>query len=206
MNKKKVLQLTQTAILLAIVILMAFTPLGYLRVGALSITFNTIPVVIGAMLVGPVSGLILGTAFGLTSFVQAFLGDAFASTLFTINPILYFIMCVPTRSLVGLFSAYLFRLFRHNSGTKTWNFFATGLLGALLNTVFFMSMLILGFFNTDVIQAWAGSLGARGILSFLVLAVGVNGVVEMVVCCIVGGGVAKVVSRLIKRTSDGEYI
>jgi len=205
MNKRKILNLAQTAILLAIVILMAFTPLGYLKLGALSISFITIPVVIGAMIVGPLSGLILGTAFGLTSFVQAFLGDAFAAMLFSINPLIYFMMCVPTRMLVGLFSAYLFKLFRHR-GLKTWHYFATGLMGALLNTVFFMSMLILGFYQTDYIQGIAQSVGAKSVMSFLVIMVGVNGLVEMVTCAIVGGGVSKVVSRLIKRTSDGEYI
>jgi len=204
-SKKSILSMAQTAILLSIVILMAFTPLGYLRIGALTITFVSIPVVIGGMVVGPISGLILGTAFGITSFVQAFLGDAFASTLFTLSPVRYFLMCVPTRMLMGLFSALIFKGLKKLGG-KTWYFFATGLIGAFLNTLFFMSALVLFFFESELIQGYYNTIGAKSILSFVVIFVGINGVVEMIVCSIVGGGVAKVVSRLIKKTSDGEYV
>ena len=44
---QKTLKLVETAMLAAIVVLMSFTPIGYLKVGALSITFIMIPVVIG---------------------------------------------------------------------------------------------------------------------------------------------------------------
>ncbi len=55
-NSARTLWMAQTAILAAIIILMAFTPLGYLRVGALSITFLPIPVVVGAILISPATG------------------------------------------------------------------------------------------------------------------------------------------------------
>jgi len=48
----KVREITLTAILAAIILLMAFTPPGYLRVGPVSITFLVIPVVIGGMTLG----------------------------------------------------------------------------------------------------------------------------------------------------------
>lgn len=40
---KKVHQITLTAILMAVIVLMAFTPVGYLKVGIVSITFLAIP-------------------------------------------------------------------------------------------------------------------------------------------------------------------
>ena len=55
-STSKVHKITLTAILMAIVILMAYTPLGYLKAGPVEITFITIPVVIGAIVLGPVSG------------------------------------------------------------------------------------------------------------------------------------------------------
>lgn len=73
----KVREITLTAILAAIILLMAFTPLGYLRVGPVSITFLVIPVVIGGMTLGPVRGGFLGAVFGATSFAQCFMGDPF---------------------------------------------------------------------------------------------------------------------------------
>ena len=61
------MRLVLTALLTALIIVMAFTPLGYLKAGAIEITFITIPVIIGAVLLGPVGGLFLGAVFGITS-------------------------------------------------------------------------------------------------------------------------------------------
>ena len=44
--------MVQLAVLIAIMLILAFTPLGYLRIGPLAISLMTIPVVIGAMILG----------------------------------------------------------------------------------------------------------------------------------------------------------
>ena len=54
-------RLTQLALLAALLLVMNFTPLGYLQVGPLSMSLMSIPVAIGAMLMGPVDGAILGS-------------------------------------------------------------------------------------------------------------------------------------------------
>ena len=46
-------QLTILGLLTAILLLMAYTPLGYLNVGPLAITFNIIPVALAAVALGP---------------------------------------------------------------------------------------------------------------------------------------------------------
>ena len=50
---------------------MAYTPLGYLNIGPLAVTFNVIPVAVCAIVLGPTGGAIAGAVFGLTSFMQA---------------------------------------------------------------------------------------------------------------------------------------
>ena len=73
MSQKKLITMVETALLGAIIVVMAFTPLGYLRTATgLEITFIMIPVVIGAATVGPSAGAILGGVFGITSFVTRF--------------------------------------------------------------------------------------------------------------------------------------
>ena len=67
MKKNKTLEMVQLAVLIAIMLILAFTPLGYLRIGPLAISLMTIPVVIGAMILGPAGGAVLGLVFGLTS-------------------------------------------------------------------------------------------------------------------------------------------
>ena len=65
MKKNKTLEMVQLAVLIAIMLILAFTPLGYLRIGPLAISLMTIPVVIGAMILGPAGGAVLGLVFGL---------------------------------------------------------------------------------------------------------------------------------------------
>ena len=99
MKNKKTLEMVQMAVLIAIILIMAITPLGYLRTGGLEISLMTVPVVIGAMSVGPGCGAVLGLAFGLTSFYQCFGMSVFGAALLNINPFLTFLVCVPTRAL-----------------------------------------------------------------------------------------------------------
>ena len=49
MKKTAVTTLTRLAILSAVIIIMSFTPLGYLQIGPLALTFLTIPVAVGAV-------------------------------------------------------------------------------------------------------------------------------------------------------------
>ena len=63
--------MAETALLTAIVILMAFTPLGYLRIGITQITFIVVPVAVGAVLLGPKAGAFLGLVFGISSLMRS---------------------------------------------------------------------------------------------------------------------------------------
>ena len=102
--KFNVKQLTLLAMLVAVLLLMSFTPLGYLNIGPLAITFNVIPVAIAALALGPAGGLIAGSVFGLTSFLQC-LGigglSPLGSILFGINPFFAILLCFIPRMLDG---------------------------------------------------------------------------------------------------------
>ena len=52
-NKFTTAQLTLLGLMAAILLLMAYTPLGYLNIGPLAISFNVIPVAISAVVLGP---------------------------------------------------------------------------------------------------------------------------------------------------------
>lgn len=196
MRSKKTLTMVQIAILIAVLLVMSFTPLGYLKIGILSISLLSIPVVIGAMLIGPEAGALLGLVFGLTSFAQCFGADAFGAALLNINPFGTFFMCVPTRMLMGYLAGLIFRGIHRADRTRTVSYFAGGLSGAVLNTVFFMGALLLFFWNSEYIQ---GLSGGNGIWAFLAAMVGFNGILEAVVCCAAGGAISKAVSRALKQ-------
>lgn len=193
----QVLTMTELAILAAVIVAMAFTPLGYLRTGGLEITFITIPVIVGAIVLGPKAGAFLGGVFGVTSFLQAVLGlSPFGVMLMGISPIRCFLVCVPTRILMGLCTGLIWNLWKNKSIAA---YSVTSLSGALLNTLFFMSTLIALFWNTDVIQGIAESLGTTGVLAFVIAFVGVNGLVEAICCFALAGAVAKAVNTYVAK-------
>ena len=104
-NKFTTTQLTMLGLMAGILLLMAYTPLGYLNIGPLAISFNVIPVAICAVVLGPTGGAIAGAIFGITSFLQCIgVGgtSAMGATLFSISPVLAFIQRFVPRFLDGL--------------------------------------------------------------------------------------------------------
>ena len=80
-SKTNLLRLTLTAVFIAIIAVMSFTPVGYLKLGVIEITFLVAPVVAGGVLLGKWGGLVLGAAFGISSFLQCFGMSAFGADL-----------------------------------------------------------------------------------------------------------------------------
>ena len=106
--------MVELAAMIAIIIIMAFTPLGYIKLPGLTITFLTIPVAVGAIILGPVGGLICGLTFGLTSLYQAVTGGSvFTFALFNISPVFTIILTVVPRTLEGLLTGLIFKVL-HN--------------------------------------------------------------------------------------------
>ncbi len=196
MNSTK--KLVLYALIIAIIILMAFTPLGYLKMPGVEITFLMIPVIIGAVVIGPSAGMVFGAVFGLTSFLQAvgIMGASqFGAALFSINPLYTFILCVVPRLLMGLFCGLIFRLFKSRKSVGACC--AASFSGAALNTIFFMATLMLLFGNSEYIQ---GLRGGVSVLKFFVLFVGLNGLIEAIVATVVGTAVSKALLNTMKKT------
>ena len=111
MNKKKFSTkfLVEMALLVAIILIMAFTPLGYIKTAGIEITLIVVPVAGGAVTLGPAAGAILGGVFGLASFLRCFGLNAFGAMLLSINPFLAFLLYVPTRILTGWLTGLIYQ-------------------------------------------------------------------------------------------------
>jgi uncharacterized membrane protein len=179
-------KMVYVAILSAILLLMAFTPLGYLKTPVVEISFNTIPVVIGAIIVGPGAGAFLGGVFGATSFATCFGISAFGAMLLSINPLYTFLVCMVPRILMGWLTGLIFRALYRRDATKLLSFAVTSLSGALLNTVLFTGLLLVLFGRTEFIMGIRTALGAESLLGFVVAFVGLNGLLEAVACLKIG--------------------
>ena len=196
LNQKKLQDLTLTAVLAAIVLLMSFTPLGYLRVGFVSITFLTIPVAIGAMVVGPTAGLFLGTLFGVTSLIQAIMGDPFGQFLLGVNPFLTGVLCIVPRALMGFLAGILFKLYvKWIEGEKIFPMIAGGATASLLNTIFFVG----GFIGFYLIYRNHPDFGSYSVWGIILSVLTLNVLIELWV----GLAVSAAVSRALVQFLPG---
>lgn len=192
MNRsEKVHKITLTAILMAIILVMAFTPLGYLRLGIVSITFLAIPVVIGGVVLGPLYGGFLGVVFGLTSFAQCFGMDPFGTALMGISFVKTLVVCVVPRFLIGFFAGLLYPALSRVDKRGVLAAVGTCLVGALTNTVFFVGMVIAFFKDTYF--------GGSGVWEIVMLFFSVNVVLEAVVCSVAGAGFSKLLMRFVRK-------
>lgn len=107
MRKKKnfdVRKLTIIGVLGAISVVLGLTPLGFIPIGPTRATIMHIPVIIGAIIEGPVVGALVGLIFGLFSIYQAITAPTPVSFVF-LNPL----VSVLPRVLIGITSYYTYR-------------------------------------------------------------------------------------------------
>ena len=195
----KTLYLTQLAVLVVILLLLELTGLGFIRTPGLEFTIMTVPVIVGAIVLGPGAGAILGTVFGLTSFRQCVSGKSpFGATLLSINPVGAFITTVPTRALMGLLCGLAFVLLRRVMKNRASQYALSSLAGSLLNTVFFMGALVLFYYQTDFIQGFAKTLGSPNAVAFIFAFVGLQGLLEAVICAFLGTVIVGALKKYIK--------
>ncbi len=199
MNMASVLNLTLTAVFLAIIIVMSFTPIGYLKVGTIEISLLAIPVAAGAALLGVGGGALLGLAFGVTSLIQCFGMSAFGTALFGINPALTAVLCIVPRVLVGVASALVYKVLKKKNIQTNVSSLASFLTAAVVNTILFVGMFIAFFGNTDFYAGLETQFATTGVIAFFAAFVGVNGIVEAVASALVGGALGSVIKRIEKQ-------
>ncbi len=186
--------LVELAVLVAIIILMAFTPLGYLNIGILAITLIVIPVAVGAVHMGPKAGTILGLVFGLTSFSRAFGMDALGSILLGLNPLGLFVVTVVTRVLVGFLASWIYVGLSKTPLPRNLSTYVGCLMVPVLNTILYMTAFVTIFHDYC-----AENFGMQAVIPFIVATVGVNGVLEAVTGCIVGGSIVIALRAAFRR-------
>ena len=129
MKNEKTYELVLTALFTAIIVIMAFTPLGYIPLVVINATIIHIPVILGALFLGPKKGAFLGFVFGLTSFINNTFKAATASA-FVFSPVLAYnvvgasgifksiYICFVPRILVGVVPYFIYLLIRKALGSE----------------------------------------------------------------------------------------
>ena len=200
-RNERTLKLVQIAMLVAIELILGFTPLGFLRVGTLvEISFMTIPIAIAATTVGPLASTILGAVFGLASFGQCFGMSAFGIICLSISPWKTAIVCIVPRVLMGLLTGYIFQWMK-KTGKSLLSFTVTSLSAAVLNTLFFVLFFFLLFRTAklDFGENGIADISVMNLAQVFVFLAGINGIVEAVVCTILSTAIGKALSHYIGR-------
>lgn len=192
--------LARMALLIAIIILLTFTPLGYLVIGPIAATTIQMPVIIGAIMMGPVAGLTLGIAFGVSAVVKILMmpgTDVFATTILNYNFFLYCFIAIVPRALMGWLSGLLAAVLRHTplgkGKSRIISYGITGFVGSMLNTIFYLGALWM-FASQIVANFYGQDISAVG---SIVMGVAISaGIPEACVSCVVVAAVCRALSAV----------
>ena len=200
MKNKHLLAMVKLAMLVALLMIFCFTSIGFLKIGIVEITFNMIPVVIGAIAIGPAAGAFLGALFGAASFWQCFGQSTFGTLLFGVNPFFTVLICFVPRILAGLIPGLIFRAMTKKKDNIA-AYFVSAAVGSLTNTVLFVGGFCLLF--KDTILGMASDNGLSP-LAFIATAFLLNAAVELVANTAIVAAVSKAVTKAEKSKSK-EY-
>lgn len=199
--------LIELALLVAILLVMNVTGLAMIPLPGQYTSIMTVPVAVGAMMLGPLAGGILGGVMGCISFYTA-IKTGF-STLFLagytggIVVLLSFVNSIIPRVLMGICVGWVFKLVHKLDKTKTVSYYIGGIAAPLLNTLFYMTVLVFIFLNAPTLEAVLGAeLFAKfqeNVLLFVAAYVGVQAVIEAVVGCVISGSICKALRIVIKQ-------
>ena len=145
-RKKDTRYLTSVALMAAVVILLANTPLGMIHLPIIKATTVHIPVILGAILLGPGGGAILGAVFGVCSMISntmtptllSFAFSPFLSMTGITGAVKALWISVGCRIMIGVLSGWMWILLKKWKVPASAALPVTGFFGSMVNTVFVM--------------------------------------------------------------------
>lgn len=196
-KKMDVRRMAQIALLVAIMIVLASTPLGYIPLPFMRATTMHIPVIVGACLLGPKVGALLGGLFGITSVVIATVQPNITSFVFTpfysFSPEFHgswmsLVVAIAPRILIGVVAGLVFQGLMKVVKSQALSLAVAGLAGSMTNTAGVMGLIYLLFGEQ---YALAGGKDPALLFGVILGVIGTNGVVEAIIAGILTAAVGK---------------
>lgn len=207
-TSKKTLGLVQLALFSAIIFVLAMVPgLGYIPLGVIRATTIHIPVIIGALVLGPRQGAVLGGIFGLTSLINNTINPTVTSFVFSpvlaaesggaLGAVKSLIICFVPRILIGVAAYGMYflarKVMKQRKGSVSIALGAAGLAGSMVNTLLVMNLIYFLFGET---YAAAKNLPFQALYSAILAIIGTNGIPEALVAAVLVTAVGRVFFNL----------
>lgn len=190
MNKKfsvsKVQRLTVLALMTALVVLLQLTLT--IQFGLASCTMVLIPIVVGAAMLGPITGAWLGLVFSVIVLLQP--GTTFFYSLGVAGTVITVLI---KGTVAGLVSGFVYKALSKKN--KILASYAAAVICPVVNTGIFIIGMMLFFSNSSDLLAVAQGSGYESISSFVILGMaGLNFLLEL--------GVDVILAPVIHRLAD----
>lgn len=157
-GSEKTRKLVAIGMMIAVTVILGYTPLGIIMIPPISITTLHIPTIISGILLGPVAGLIVGVSMGFVTFLRAMTAASPFDALF-INPL----VSILPRMFIGLTTYIVYYLLKRFVFKKRSLLyvgicaFVAAIIGTLTNTIGVLGMLYF-LYAQEFIQTLGGTL------------------------------------------------
>jgi len=199
--KKDTRWMVSVALMAAIVVLLANTPLGMIQLPIIKATTVHIPVIIGAILLGPAAGAILGATFGICSLIintmaptlLSFAFSPFLSTTGLVGAVKAIWISVGCRTIIGVVAGWLWILFKKIKLNSYVALAITGFMGSMVNTVLVMGSIYVLLAKQ---YAQAREVGKSAVFGLIMGTVTASGIPEAIAAAILVVALGKVLLRV----------
>ena len=200
--------LTLSALFIALEVMLASTPLGFLRLGVIGATTLHIPVIIAAITLGKGAGAGLGLVFGLSSVVNATMNPT--PTAFVFSPFAEFagvsgdfrslIIAIVPRVLVGFLAGLSYELLQRKN--RSLAITAAAAVGTLTNT-----LLVLGgiYFFFGPTYAQAMNVAYSALIGMMLTIVATNGLAEILLAILVSLPICRALQHAVPRVAAARH-
>lgn len=196
--------MVSVALMAAIVIVLANTPLGMIQLPVVKATTVHIPVIIGAILLGPSAGAILGFVFGMCSLISntmaptllSFAFSPFMSTTGIPGALKAIWISVGCRILIGLVAGWLWMLLSKVKLNPTIALPIVGFVGSMVNTVTVMGSIYFLFAQQ---YAQAKEVAVTAVFGLIMGTVTASGIPEAIAAAVLVLALGKVLLRVFKK-------
>ena len=200
-RKRDTRWMAAVAMFAAIIVVLANTPLGMIPLVITKATTVHIPVILGAILLGPTAGGILGGVFGICSVISntmtpaltSFAFSPFLSTTGVPGAMKALWVSVGCRILIGAVAGWLWKFLRKRNVNSWASLPLVGFVGSMVNTVLVMGSIYVLFAQQ---YAAAKDVAREAVFGLVMTTVAFNGIPEALAAAVLVAAIGKALLRV----------